>query len=715
MATCTLTTHDDPSTAAVTIGQPDSSAGALSSRLCGKFCEHLGSNIYRGMWAQILQNPTFGDWPFADGMRPDGGIKRTADEELIAERIRGSAVREKWPEPQLLVESRQDDLAHWWIREGARGDVRFTSDVNDYGKRAQRVEVFADGHGVAQYCHLPLHRVRTFEWSVVVRAPHAVDLTIALYDQAGERVCSDSIAGVSGEWRQHAGTFSVPSGASDSGPFRLTLTVDAEGQFVVDRVLLTPTDAVDGCDPDIVDLFRDSKLALLRWPGGNFVSGYHWRDGVGPVEQRPSRDNPAWGCLEYNLVGTDEFMAFCRLVGCEPQICINAGDGTPEEAADWVEYCNGAADTPMGKLRAQNGHPEPYGIMLWEVGNEIYGAWQTGWTTSAGYADRFGRFSKAMLARDPSITLVANGAPSYFAGPTGGGPEVWTDDPKLDWNRRLCREYPDTCRWLSDHVLEGAAFPASTDPSHVFVEYMMMADVFEKAWSKAWKIMVESGIDDPHLALTELQIFGGVKEPEEGEEVRLTRKTMVSPDTQAESVHWTMFYHVACRLHPFLGLITHSATVNHGGGARKVRERVWANPVLHARGMHADFGGATPCPVELTCAAQHSTGVWPGRPTEETMSAVSVVAAASDGGDVLLSLANRSLDGAVRVRVGLWDDAFGGDAVVQTLSSENPWDRNSADAPDAISPVQSTTTVAKGEFEVIVPRFGVVTVRVPCG
>ncbi len=714
MATYALTPTDEAATATLRVGKPAPNETPLSRRLNGKFCEHLGSNIYRGMHAQVLQSPTFGDWPFADGMRPDGGIKRTADEERIAETIRRGAEREGWPEPELLVESRRDCLAHWWIREGERESVRFTSDVNELGKRAQRVEAFADGAGIAQYCYLPLHRVRSYEWTVVVRSPHPLDLTVALFgpDKPATALCTGVLKAVAAQWQAFTGTFEVPETAPDEGIYRLALSADAQGQFVVNRVLLSPTDNVSGCDLDVVRLLRDSSLALLRWPGGNFVSGYHWRDGVGPIEQRPTRDNPAWACLEYNLFGTDEFMAFCRLVGCEPQICVNAGDGTSQEAADWVEYCNGSADTPMGRLRAANGHPEPYGVKLWEVGNEVYGSWQTGWTTSAGYADRYGRFSKAMLERDPSITLIANGAPTFFAGPTGGGPDVWTESPRLDWNRRLCREYADSLQWISDHVLEGVAFPASTNPVHVFSEYMMVPDVFERSWSMARDIMRESGVRDPRLALTELQIFGSPKQPEKGEEATLTRMTMATPDTQAEAVHYTMFFHVAARLHPFLGLITHSATVNHGGGVRKTRERVYPNPVLYARGMHAAFGGGLPCPVELTCAAEHSPGAWPGRSTKETMSAVSVAAVEKDG-TVLLSLANRSIQGPVTVRVQLWDDSVAGKADVQTLSSEHPWDRNSVETPDAIRPQSSSVNVSGGAFELTVPLFGVTVVRLP--
>ena len=183
-----------------------------------------------------------------------------------------------------------------------------------------------------------------------------------------------------------------------AGPFVFSIVAATAANVVLDRVLLYPSDHVHGADRDVVRLLKEARLPLLRWPGGNFTSGYHWRDGIGPVDSRPTTLNPVWhGIFEPNLFGTDEFLTFCRDVGCEPMICVNAGNGTAAGAAAWVEYCNGGPETPMGKLRAANGHPEPYGVRIWEIGNEIYGHWHVGWTTPAGNVDRYGRFMDELL------------------------------------------------------------------------------------------------------------------------------------------------------------------------------------------------------------------------------------------------------------------------------------------------------------------------------
>ncbi len=121
-----------------------------------------------------------------------------------------------------------------------------------------------------------------------------------------------------------------------------------------------PADNVQGFRPDTLALLRELNAPVYRWPGGNFVSGYNWRDGIGDRDKRPPRKNPAWKGVEHNDVGIHEFMALCALLETEPYIAVNSGLGDVASAADEVEYVNGAAATPMGKLRAANGHAEPY-------------------------------------------------------------------------------------------------------------------------------------------------------------------------------------------------------------------------------------------------------------------------------------------------------------------------------------------------------------------
>jgi alpha-N-arabinofuranosidase len=161
---------------------------------------------------------------------------------------------------------------------------------------------------------------------------------------------------------------------------------------------------------DVLQAVKDLNPPLVRWPGGNFASGYHWEDGVGPLSRRPRRYDMAWGAEEPNLFGTDEFIEWCRLIGAEPFITVNAGNGTPEEAARWVEYCNLNGDTYHASLRRKYGHEEPYHIKLWGIGNELYGEWQIGsCKDGAECARRTFEFANEMRKVDPSIELLAVG------------------------------------------------------------------------------------------------------------------------------------------------------------------------------------------------------------------------------------------------------------------------------------------------------------------
>ena len=167
---------------------------------------------------------------------------------------------------------------------------------------------------------------------------------------------------------------------------------------------------VRGMRADVLKLIKALKPPVVRWPGGCFSEYYHWQDGIGPADERPWRFDWVWKKPEPNVVGTHEFVDFCREVGAQPVVAANARTGSPEEAAAWVRYCNAPADDAQGRRRARNGHPEPFGVELWDIGNE---SWDLGAEFSAR---RFLDFNSAMKAADPAIKTVAvgcNGSGSY--------------------------------------------------------------------------------------------------------------------------------------------------------------------------------------------------------------------------------------------------------------------------------------------------------------
>lgn len=166
----------------------------------------------------------------------------------------------------------------------------------------------------------------------------------------------------------------------------------------------------DGLRTDVMDALREQAYTVIRYPGGNFLSGYNWLDGVGPKAQRPRKRELAWFSIETNQFGTDEFMRFCRKVNTAPMLGVNLGTGTIQAAADLVEYCNAPTGTYYADMRAANGHAEPYGVKYWCLGNEMDGPWQIGQLQALDYAKKAREAAKMMRWHDPSIQTILCGS-----------------------------------------------------------------------------------------------------------------------------------------------------------------------------------------------------------------------------------------------------------------------------------------------------------------
>jgi len=176
----------------------------------------------------------------------------------------------------------------------------------------------------------------------------------------------------------------------------------------------SPLTDEQGFRTDVIAALREMGMPIMRYPGGNFVSGYRWTDGIGPRAERPARPELAWHTVEPNTFGTDEFVAWCRKVGTEPYIAVNCGDGDMREARDWVEYCNGTQNTYWANRRRANGAEQPHQVRYWGIGNEVDGPWQMGMKTPQEYARACTEFSKLMKMVDPTIKLVASWTSGWF-------------------------------------------------------------------------------------------------------------------------------------------------------------------------------------------------------------------------------------------------------------------------------------------------------------
>ncbi len=173
-----------------------------------------------------------------------------------------------------------------------------------------------------------------------------------------------------------------------------------------------PTADEQGFRQDVLDMVRELDVPIVRYPGGNFVSGYNWRDGIGPREQRPRRAELAWNSIETNQIGVGEFQEWAKKAGSAVMMAVNLGTGTVQEARDLVEYCNFPGGTALSEERRQHGYDKPFGIQTWCLGNEMDGPWQIGHRTAQEYGRIACEAAKAMKLVDPSIKLVACGSSS---------------------------------------------------------------------------------------------------------------------------------------------------------------------------------------------------------------------------------------------------------------------------------------------------------------
>lgn len=345
---------------------PAQKLAPVSPYIYGQFIEHLGRCIYQGIWAEMLEDRKF---YYALG---------SADSP--------------------------------WKVKGKPHSVQMNPLLVYAGVPVPEIRLQGDGSEAGLYQeNLALQRGRKYKGRLVAAGdPGVLPLEVRLVWGEGENKREIfQVREISPDYKKYYFEFTAGE-TTDNG--RLEIVSRGDESFRVAAVSLMPADNLEGFRLEVIKLLRELKSPVYRWPGGNFVSGYDWRDGIGDPDRRPPRKNPAWEGIELNDVGLHEFMAFCRLVGAEPYIAVNSGQGNETMAADEVEYVNGSPATPMGRLRAQNGHPEPFGCRFWSVGNEMYGGWQLGHMPLKDYVKKHNRLAEAMKSKDPNIKIIAVGA-----------------------------------------------------------------------------------------------------------------------------------------------------------------------------------------------------------------------------------------------------------------------------------------------------------------
>ncbi|MEO3890815.1 alpha-N-arabinofuranosidase [Nonomuraea sp. B5E05] len=423
----------------------------------------------------------------------------------------------------------------------------------------------------------------------------------------------------------------------------------------------------DGFRRDVLDLTRELGVSTVRYPGGNFVSGYRWEDGIGPVAERPRRLDLAWHSTETNEVGVDEFVRWCRKAGVEPMMALNLGTRGIAEALDLLEYCNHPSGTTLSDLRVANGSKEPHGIRMWCLGNEMDGPWQTGHKTAREYGRLAAETARAMRTMDKNLELVACGS-SGSGMPTFGA-----------WEATVLEETYDVVDYISCHAYYeekdgdlGSFLACSTDMEYFISSVVATAD-HVGARLKSRK-RIDISFDEWNVWY--LSRFQGAEPPTDWP---------VSPPLLEDHYHLADAVAFGGLL---ITLLRNSDRVTAASLAQLVNVIA---PIMTEPGGRA-WRQTTFHPFAQ--ASRHAAGdvlrVEPVSPSYETkeygeVPLLHAVATHAEESTTLFAV-NRSTDAPLSLTIDT--RALGGARIVEatTLTDADVYARNTADAPDRIAP-----------------------------
>lgn len=424
----------------------------INPHLYGMFIEHAGNLVYGSMWAEML-----GDRKFYYPVAPQPAAP------AAPARGFGRGDPRRWV-PIGPADAVTSDAQHAYTGDHSPAIALSTTEPRGIRQDGQT-----------------LTRGMEYVGRIVLAGEPGTAVSVSLVwgDGDADRQ-SVTIANLSDQYAKFPLKFTSPV----DGNARFEITATGPGTLRIGAVSLMPADHIQGWRREVIAVLKSLRSGVYRWPGGNFVSAHDWKDAIGDPDKRPPIFDPVWSALQSNDVGTDEFMALCRLTGVDPYITVNSGTGEARSAAEYVEYANGPVTSVWGAKRAGNGHPEPYNVKLWNIGNEMWGSYQFGYMPLAQYEWKHNQFAKAMRKVDPTITLIASGAmPDTM---TGAKESLKLGDKLIpeylgpaDWTGNLFLHCLDNMEMISEHyynynshfdLAQGKQVP--NDPNEPLVDWM---------------------------------------------------------------------------------------------------------------------------------------------------------------------------------------------------------------------------------------------------
>lgn len=617
----------------------------MNPLIFGHFVEFMRDCIDQGMWAQVLKN-------------------------------RGFDKRKDIPEG---VVDGNPEVADGWVRTGSKNTFEIELDAEESLARdghAQRINCYNayDGYvGIAQNdLYLENKEYSGYIW---MKASGNVEVEVCVREKEGGKIFSETFR-VDDTWKKYEFTF-CPEQRMDRGTFEIILP--GEGEIWLDSASIMPSDNIEGIWKKVFEHICGLEPPIIRYPGGCFADCYHFEDGIGDIDTRPYRRNRHWGGFTDNSFGTDEFVSFCRRIGCEPMICVNFGSGTPEEAADWVEYCNGAPDTPFGRLRAENGHPEPYGIRYWDIGNEIFGDWEIGHSSAEDYADRYLEFYHAMKAKDESIVFMVCG---------GDG-----DDRSQEWNETLRRKIGASMDALCLHMYALKSMNGEKhDNRDVYYAVTGSVKKYEEILRESYRLMNEKSEKKMLTAVTEYNLGTIVDSYRE--------QTLEAAVFNAGMLNMFM------RNSEKILMCNYSDLVNGWPGGCIVSKNgdAFGTGNYYVLKMYSESGIDKICEVRTDSPVYSTTGKIGNVEPLEDVPFVDLVAGRDKNGNLVLFAVNRSLDEEFCV---VTEKRYG-EAEVTEICSEKTSDMNS---PENMCMIPRTRMEEASEKGIIIRPHSVNRIR----
>ena len=431
----------------------------------GMFIEPIGGLIARSLWAEMLD-----DRKFYYAIAPEG---------------------EDTTPPQS-VEGRPGITYRKWRPIG--GNDAAVMDTSDPYVGAHSVRVAVDRaspHGIGQ-SGLDLVQGRLYNGYLLLSGDPGATVRVALIWGAGsgDRIVV-SLSAPSAVWRKVPFEFIAGANATDAS---FEITGIGAGIFRVGAVSLMPADNINGWRVDTTSILRTLHSGMWRLPGGNFLSNWDWHGAIGPRDKRAPMFDHAWSAMQPNDLGMDEFMELTRIIGVEPYVTVNAGLGDANSAAEEVEYLNGSANSEWGAKRAANGHPAPYRVKFWNIGNEPYGWWQIGKTTLEYFMMKHNEFAAAMRLKDPSITLIGSGAMPDQLHPRDAKENASLESIQVkfgteqDWTGGLLAGAWGTFDGLSEHWYDRAEKRPDASTSDELMEFVRSPSNQVRMKAEEWRI-----------------------------------------------------------------------------------------------------------------------------------------------------------------------------------------------------------------------------------